>query len=361
MIPAIFLGLMVSQLALCLGVLRRRPTPWRALLVHTSLLLCGGALTFLLGLFGNRLFLPMQLMAWLLFLLWPGLLVGGAWLLRQPHPRLAGIMAIAAAAAVVVAVWSIGIEPRWLEISHHSVVSPKLRTTVRIALVADLQTDRWGRYERRIFEELSLARPDLVLFAGDYLQPDDMPAFEDLLPSIRGALVPACEAADLGCWAVRGDVDPDAWPHIFETANAEVITRATTRDLGPLVLTALNPEEARSELPPIWEVERFHVVMGHAPDFAVVEPPADLLLAGHIHGGQVRLPGLGPLLTLSRVPRAWAAGRTELPWGGTLIVSRGLGLERGDAPRLRLFCRPELVIIDLVPSDPTEDPRGTSP
>jgi predicted MPP superfamily phosphohydrolase len=64
----------------------------------------------------------------------------------------------------------------------------------------------------------------------------------------------------------------------------------------------------------------------------------------------VRLPGFGPILTFSQVPRAWAAGRTEIAPGTTLIVSRGLGMERHYAPRLRFLCRPELVFITLQPS-----------
>jgi predicted MPP superfamily phosphohydrolase len=55
-------------------------------------------------------------------------------------------------------------------------------------------------------------------------------------------------------------------------------------------------------------------------------------------------------MTLSQVPRAWAAGLTELKGGGTLIVSRGVGMERGDAPRLRFLCTPEIVVIDVVPA-----------
>jgi hypothetical protein len=76
---------------------------------------------------------------------------------------------------------------------------------------------------------------------------------------------------------------------------------------------------------------------------------ADLLLAGHTHGGQVRLPWIGTLTTGCLVPRAWAAGMTELPNGGKLIVSRGTGRERGESPQIRFLCRPELVVIDLVP------------
>jgi predicted MPP superfamily phosphohydrolase len=89
--------------------------------------------------------------------------------------------------------------------------------------------------------------------------------------------------------------------------------------------------------------------MGHRPDFALGEVDSDLLVAGHTHGGQVRLPFFGPVMTLSNVPRSWAAGVTKLPGNRTLVVSRGIGMERGGAPELRFLCRPELVVLTIVP------------
>jgi predicted MPP superfamily phosphohydrolase len=97
--------------------------------------------------------------------------------------------------------------------------------------------------------------------------------------------------------------------------------------------------------------EKFHIVLGHAPDFALGSVPADLLVAGHTHGGQVQLPFIGPLVTLSHVPRAWAAGGlTRLDDDRFLVVSRGIGMERDLAPRLRFLCQPQLVVIDLKPA-----------
>jgi len=63
----------------------------------------------------------------------------------------------------------------------------------------------------------------------------------------------------------------------------------------------------------------------------------------------VQLPFIGPLMTLTAVPRAWASGVTTIAPGKTLVVSRGIGMERGHAPRLRFLCRPEVVVIDLLP------------
>ena len=100
------------------------------------------------------------------------------------------------------------------------------------------------------------------------------------------------------------------------------------------------------------------MVLGHSPNFSLGDINADLLLAGHTHGGQVRLPGIGPILTLSAVPRDWASGLTEIQPGRNLLVSRGIGLERGNAPRMRFLCRPELIVISLEPTGDQADLDG---
>jgi predicted MPP superfamily phosphohydrolase len=73
----------------------------------------------------------------------------------------------------------------------------------------------------------------------------------------------------------------------------------------------------------------------------------DLVVAGHTHGGQVQLPLFGPAITLTGVPRHVAAGGQHEINGNLIYVSRGVGIERGQAPRLRFMCPPEIAILEL--------------
>ena len=71
------------------------------------------------------------------------------------------------------------------------------------------------------------------------------------------------------------------------------------------------------------------------------------------------MPWIGPVIRHTLVPQRWAAGLSELPSGALLYVSRGLGMEREDAPRLRFLCRPELVVIELEPESRPARPAGS--
>ena len=73
----------------------------------------------------------------------------------------------------------------------------------------------------------------------------------------------------------------------------------------------------------------------------------DLILAGHTHGGQVRLPVVGALVTNSHMPRRLVSGLAVMH-GSVLHTSAGLGTSKY-AP-FRFLCRPEAVILDLRPA-----------
>jgi predicted MPP superfamily phosphohydrolase len=91
------------------------------------------------------------------------------------------------------------------------------------------------------------------------------------------------------------------------------------------------------------------ILLSHRPD-AVYEVPdggADLVVAGHTHGGQVRLPIVGPPIKLSAVPRSVAGGGLHTVDGVPIYLSNGVGMERHQAPQVRLGDRPSVGIVTL--------------
>ena len=85
------------------------------------------------------------------------------------------------------------------------------------------------------------------------------------------------------------------------------------------------------------------LLLAHSPDVVLIEASrqADLILTGHTHGGQVRLPFLGALMTKTRLGRRHSVGLAR-PFGVRVFISRGLG-----GLPLRFFCPTEAALIDL--------------
>jgi uncharacterized protein len=129
---------------------------------------------------------------------------------------------------------------------------------------------------------------------------------------------------------VRHDVDVDGTPVELVGLDDPHIGRHDLR---------VAPRRAR---------ERLGLAIVHSPDAApeLTALGYDLVLAGHTHGGQVRLPFIGALVTNSHMPRRFAAGLIR--FGTTYLhTSRGLGTSKY-AP-FRFLCRPEATLLELRP------------
>ncbi|MHC4402914.1 MAG: metallophosphoesterase [Planctomycetota bacterium] len=344
--------LMAAVDAAALVYLAYHRTPTACFWVRLAALTAGVGLALAMAVVFERpvIFAAMRLLAYALFLHAPVVLAGSAALAWQTQPKTAVASVALAGLLVAVAIDAFWIEPTWLEISRLRVTSEKITRPVRIVLVADLQTDTIGSYEQRVLRLALQQKPDVILLAGDYLDAEG-DEWEDLRTQLHALLAALDFSAPLGVYAVRGNVDPGDWQRIFEGLPITTVGPTDSFKAADLRLTCLSAKDSFNASLQIGsdDPERFHVVLGHSPNYALGDIEADLLLAGHTHGGQVRLPLLGPLMSLSEVPRGWAAGATDLPRGGKLVVSRGIGMERGAAPRLRFLCRPELVVIDLTP------------
>jgi len=305
----------------------------------------------------------------------PLLVVRGAWRIRKSAPALGGALLAAGLSLDAAFVYALEVEPRWLAVTRYELASGRLEPgapPIRVAVLADLQTDHVGDYERRVFRELDALRADLVLLPGDYLQ---LPYAD---PRVRErerlALVELFAGLEhrprYGIFAVDGDADSAEETLAGSAARPLVDEELILPGDPPLQLIGLGRPTSRYPLAAerVASIERFPgltIVMGHAPDFALAEIEAfeergpgavtlpALFVAGHTHGGQVVIPGWGPPITLTHVPRRYASGLHSLG-ALTLFVSRGVGLERGMAPRVRFNCRPELASITVRGLEPSE-------
>jgi predicted MPP superfamily phosphohydrolase len=285
----------------------------------------------------------------------------GALVLRRAGAVLAALLVIVALVGGASSAGAYFYWPRDLSVVAHRVPAPArspLQRPVRIAIVSDLQAERVGRHEARALSTAASLRPDLLVLPGDFLQVWTEEDFRREWAVLTPMLADAARSASFA-FAVRGNVDGSPFlGTLLREAGITLLedeTRLVDVSGTPIAVTGLSLRTSFSgdavllrALLPAPPEGGLHLVLGHAPDYAMAAGPlgtVDLAVAGHTHGGQVVLPAFGPLMTLSRVPRGAASGVST--WGGMpLIVSRGIGMERLSAPRIRFFCSPEVTLIE---------------
>jgi uncharacterized protein len=316
-----------------------------------SAVLYGTAAILLAFQVGSDLFQMMRFLAIGCFLGGPILLANNAYFAAKKFKIMAAFNAILGIVVILIGIDAFIVEPHFLEVSRFEIISEKIDTPLEIAVVADLQTDDVGSYERDIFEQIAKDKPDLILFPGDYLQVFTDEERERETAKLKKIIKDSGLNPKYGCFFVQGNVDLPNWPEIFSELAGKKFVKTETVSAGPVDITGLSFKDGQYK----YDFDgrnKFHIGMAHYPDFALGNANADLLVAGHCHGGQVQLPFFGPLVTFSRVPPTWANGAlVQLPNRAHLIVSRGIGMERMNAPRLRFLCRPQLIFIKVNPKD----------
>ena len=282
----------------------------------------------------------------------------------RPTPAVRGLAVVLLIAAPAVGVYATFVEPYRLQVERPVVPLAAGRdgeAPLTIGILADIQTSRVGAHELAGIDAVMASAPDIVLIPGDFVQGwsgqrrEAAAALRRRLETVR---------APGGVYAVRGNCESSAFAReLFEgldvtyLENEIVQTRVRDRlvtiggvDLdctGPAARAVIGELESRDGAGDV------RLLVAHRPDALLAMRAGthasriDLLVAGHTHGGQVRLPLLGPPLTLSAVPRAVAAGGLHVRDGRRVYVSRGLGWERGQAPRIRFLCPPEVTVMTL--------------
>ncbi len=253
-------------------------------------------------------------------------------------------------------------EPYSPEIVRLSVYTEKLPPTsspFRLVLLSDMHSDPKPRLETKLRDLIRPLKPNAILFAGDAINSKQgIPVFKRVIKELR-------EIAPI--YAVRGNWE--VWwfakYQVYENTGVELL-EAEAMNLNkenssiwisgfpvlpgsPLRHKARYLELAKKSLAEIPQ-GAFTVFLHHFPEVGALgnELGADLSLSGDTHGGQIRLPLIGPLVRISRFGNYVDMGTHQIA-DGTLYVNRGIGEEGGSTPRLRFLCRPEITLIEILP------------
>lgn len=264
--------------------------------------------------------------------------------------------------AAPVGIYATFIEPFRLQLETPTLRLPASRgghQPIMLGVLADIQTADVGEYEQTAIELLMRQSPDIILIPGDlwHGEQDEFPEQRDRLRALFGQL-----HAPGGVYFSSGNLDqwlaPDALQSIFDGTAVRMlqdeIVRVRVRDrevtIAGIAFGSRQQHRVLQEIENVPGTEDIRILSAHLPDTVLQLRPdtrVDLVVSGHTHGGQVVLPGFGPLMTLSQVPRQVAAGGLHELSGRRIYVSRGVGCERGQGPRLRLLCPPEVSLIRL--------------
>lgn len=275
------------------------------------------------------------------------ILLGAPYLAALPEGARRLILA-SAGAGVLCILYANGIEARRLTLRRIELRSPKAGPEpVRLLHLSDIHVSRWGTMEERIVALARELKPDLILMTGDYSS--DRPVPEDVCRLVREI----GESAPTYCTLGNAELRPPPYEKLIEAGPATWLLNETVeRKVRGMRfrITGVNPgeEEAVRRLGPSDSEGSYSICLYHYPDLVpeLEALPYDLMLCGHTHGGQIRLPGIGALVTLSRAGRKYARGLFQ-KGSRSAFVSQGIGCESFGLPRLRFLCPPEAVLITL--------------
>lgn len=263
-----------------------------------------------------------------------------------------------------------------ISFSTFKISSPKLKEIprpIRIIQLSDLHAKQFGSQNKRLIRKIKQLKPDIIIATGDMITSTDDNG--DAFLNIAVAL-----AHRIPIYYIEGNHELTAkydtlnqmtgWydayledlnqlgVHILKNNSVDLNIFENQISLHGLIVPLAHyyavPQHIRNQedVAPLSDLDdvlsrpnpsSFNVLLAHNPFLMSLyeKYPVDLVCSGHVHGGAIRLPFIGGILSPERklFPK-YSAGLYKGKHQ-SLIVSRGLG-------RFRLFNRPEIVIIDLL-------------
>ena len=267
------------------------------------------------------------------------------------------------------------IEPQVIVVTEAEITTLPLKEDLNIVILSHFHVGPYkGRhFIQRVVEQVNALEPDLVLLAGDYVYLESDPT-EDLAPlkdlRARYGIFGVLGNHEYGCYRFsplfrHSGIGEDRSLSVRRTLERVGVTvlRNEWREVllegrkgsesrkGKEVLYVSGVDDgctARENLAtalPGLERKAPIILLSHTPDIILDgrSHAANLIVSGHTHGGQIRVPFIGPVTNLpTQLGRKYDQGLFPVDANATLAITRGIG---ESSPRARLFAPPEILLL----------------
>lgn len=265
------------------------------------------------------------------------------------------------------------LETKRLTIKKYQIASEKIPEAfsgTKLAVMTDLHNNSFGKENEKLLKALEKENPEAVLIAGDMLTAKEGKSFQVSLKLLKVLSEKYLVYYALGNHEYRLKISPDIYGTMYkdymrEIENMDIRVLHNEKaawkkgnskiDVYGLEISKnfyyrFHPDVMKEEyiegLLGKKKKEQFGILLAHNPSYFPVYAKwgADLVLSGHNHGGVIRIPGIGGMLSPNYhfFPK-YDAGRFE-EGNATMILSAGLG---GHTIPFRVFNPPELIILEL--------------
>ena len=276
------------------------------------------------------------------------------------------ILVIILSILILACLASIWVSYNWLTVSHFTVQSSKISEPFRIVLISDLHEHQFGRGNEKLAEKIREQSPDLIIIDGDMINGDSENA-DTAVELVRALKEAAPVYYSFGnheySYMEAGHEDlteelEAAGAVVLNYQSIDIDIKGNPVRLGGLYEygfeTGMQSEEENERAIPYLEeyadTDRYLIMCAHRPESFYPWDMADqwgidLVLSGHLHGGQVIIPGVGGLYnSLDGFFPKFDYGQYKLG-DSDMVITRGLGSNPKMLPRFNN--PPEIAVVEV--------------
>lgn len=268
----------------------------------------------------------------------------------------------------VICLWVMLYDSHRFIVVHHAFASDKIRKQVRMVMISDFHNCRYGKENEMVLAAIEKAAPDMIVIAGDMITADKKEKFDrtiHLLSKLKEKYpvyyamgnheqkISRCPEKYDGMWERFEKSLEEIGVSLLRNEHISFPDRGISLyglEIGREYFQRFSTKPMQGEYLEhlLGKVDKntYSVVLAHNPDYfpEYAEWGADLVLSGHVHGGIVRVPFLGGLISPAIRFFPKYDGGLFREKEATMVLGRGLG---NHSPNVRLFNPAELLVIEL--------------